>query len=349
MKALVYYGKEDLRLEERPIPSIGSNEVLLRVLRAGICGTDLRILHGAHRKYPPGVVRIPGHEVAGEIAAVGTNVEGWEVGQRVFVAPNMGCGRCRQCVSGNNNRCPEYGAFGITMDGAFAEYMRIPSAALQQGNLIPLSDAVDPAAAALIEPFACVLRGQDAVNVGAGDIVLIIGAGPIGILHTMLARTRGAARIIVSEMLEARLAAATAVGADRIVGADPEDLKRVVLEESKGEGADVVIVAAPSDAAQQKALELAAMGGRVNFFGGLPKDRSIVPLDANLIHYKELQVTGTTACSTHDCWRAAALVSSGRVDLSRLVSASYPLEGFAEAFAAAENRASLKIVFDPTQ
>ncbi|PWH17724.1 MAG: hypothetical protein DDG58_07605 [Ardenticatenia bacterium] len=349
MKALVYHGKEDLRLEKRPVPSLGPGEVLLRVLRAGICGTDLRILHGAHRHYPPGVVRVPGHEVVGELAALGEGVSGWQVGQRVFVAPNTGCGHCRQCVSGNNNRCPDYCALGITIDGAFAEYVRIPAAALQQGNLIPLDETVDPAAAALIEPFACVLRGQDAVAVRAGDVVLIMGAGPIGILHTMLARVRGAARIIVSEVWGARLALAAAVGADRTVDVTQEDLRQLVLAESHGAGADVVIVAAPAEAAQQNALELAALGGRVNFFGGLPKDRSVVPLDTNLIHYKELLVTGTTACSTYDCWRAAALVRAGRIDLTRLVSGTYPLEQFAEAFAAAQQRSALKIVFDPTQ
>ncbi|MGQ9501129.1 MAG: alcohol dehydrogenase catalytic domain-containing protein [Anaerolineae bacterium] len=349
MKAIVYYGKEDLRLEERPVPPIGPGEVLLRVLRAGICGTDLRILHGAHRHYPPGVVRIPGHEVVGEIAALGTDVSGWQVGQRVFVAPNMGCGHCRQCISGNNNRCPDYCALGITMDGAFAEYVRIPAAALQQGNLIPLDDSVDAAAAALIEPFACVLRGQDAVALGAGDVVLIMGAGPIGILHTMLARLHGAARIIVSEVQSDRLTLAAAVGADRTVDVNVEDLRQVVLAESDGAGADVVIVAAPAAAAQQSALEIAALGGRINFFGGLPRDHSVVPLDTNLIHYKELRVTGTTACSTYDCWRAAALLRRGRIDLGRLVSGIYPLERFAEAFTAAEQRSALKIVFDPTQ
>ncbi|MCS7260062.1 MAG: alcohol dehydrogenase catalytic domain-containing protein [Anaerolineae bacterium] len=349
MKALVYHGKEDLRLEERPIPSVGPGEVLLRVLRAGICGTDLRILHGAHRHYPSGVVRIPGHEVVGEIVTLGEGVSGWQVGQRVFVAPNTGCGHCRQCVSGNNNRCPDFCALGITIDGAFAEYVCIPAAALRQGNLIPLDKTVDPAAAVLIEPLACVLRGQDAVAVSAGDVVLIMGAGPIGILHTMLARVRGAARVIVSEVWGARLTLAAAVGADRTVDVNVEDLQQVVLSESDGAGADVVIVAAPVATAQQSALELAALGGRVNFFGGLPKDQSIVPIDTNLIHYKELLVTGTTACNTYDCWRAATLVRAGRIDLTCLVSGIYPLERFAEAFAAAQQRSALKIVFDPTQ
>lgn len=349
MKAVVYHGREDLRLEERPVPDVGPDEVLLKVLSAGICGTDLRIYHGAHRLYAPGVVRIPGHEVAGEIAAAGARVQGLEVGQRVFVAPNMGCGHCRQCVSGNNNRCAGYTAFGITMDGAFAEYMRVPAPTLRQGNMIPIGPDTDPAAAALIEPFACVLRGQDAVQLQAGDSVLVIGAGPIGIMHVMLARLRGASRVIVSEMLPARLAQATAAGADRVINAAMEDLPAGVLDETHGAGADVVIVAAPAHAAQQSALELAAIGGRINFFGGLSKDRPTIECDSNLIHYKELHVTGTTACSTHDCWRAAALVDTGRINLAHLVSGRFTLDDFSAAFTAAEDRASLKIVFQPFQ
>jgi L-iditol 2-dehydrogenase len=347
VKAVVYHGPQDLRLEERAVPDIGPDEVLLKVLGAGICGTDLRIYHGAHRMFSPGVVRIPGHEVAGEIAAVGTQVEQLQVGQRVFVAPNMGCGHCRQCISGNNNRCADYTAFGITMDGAFAEYMHIPATTLRQGNLIPISRSTDPAAAALIEPFACVLRGQDAVGLQTGDSVVVIGAGPIGIMHVLLARLRGASRVIVSEMLPSRLSQATAAGADLVIDPAQDDLETRVRDATRGAGADVIIVAAPAHAAQQSALRLAAIGGRINFFGGLPKDRPTIQCDSNLIHYKELHVTGTTACSTRDCWRAAELVDSGRINLAHLVSGRFPLEEFSAAFAAAEDRSSLKIVLQP--
>jgi L-iditol 2-dehydrogenase len=347
MLAAVYYGPEDLRLEERPRPSIGPDEALLKVVSAGICGTDLRILHGEHRKYPPGTVRVPGHEVVGDLAEAGANVVGLEVGQRVMVAPNFGCGHCRQCVSGNNNRCANYGAIGVTIDGAFAEYVRIPSAMILQGDLIPITRDTDPAAAALIEPFACVLRGQDALAIRPDDVVLIIGAGPIGNMHVMLARLKGAQRVIVSEILPDRLPHALEVGADRGVNSLQEDLAEIILAESGGRGADAIIVAAPAHRAQEDALKLAAIGGRINFFGGLPKDRPTVNFDSNLVHYKELTVTGTTACSTSDCWRAAELVNSGRVDLRKLISARYPLRAIADAFRQAEDRSALKIVVEP--
>jgi len=347
MLAAVFHGPDDLRLEEQSVPAIGPEEALVKVVSVGICGTDLRILHGEHRKFPPGTVRIPGHEVVGDLAEIGANVEGLTVGQRVMVAPNFGCGHCRQCVSGNNNRCANYGALGVTMDGAFAEYMRIPAPMIWQGDLIPIAPDTDPAGAALIEPLACVLRGQAPLAIGPDDVVLVIGAGPIGTMHVMLARLKGARRIIVSEMQPARLPQALASGADRAVNTLEEDLAAVVSEESQGEGADVIIVAAPAHKAQEEAPRLAAIGGRINFFGGLPKDRPTINFDSNLVHYKELLVTGTTACSTADCWRAARIVNSGRLDLTRLVSGHYPLKAIHDAFAQAEDRTSLKIVVEP--
>ena len=347
MWAAVYYGPEDLRLEERPLPAIGSDEVLLKVISTGICGTDLRILHGAHRKYPAGTVRIPGHEVVGEIADMGRDVVGHYVGQRVVIAPNYGCGHCRQCVAGHNNRCANYGAIGITLDGAFAEYVRIPGPMIAQGDLIPVDPSVDPAVAALVEPFACVVRGQDPLHIGPGDVVLVMGAGPIGTMHAMLARLKGARRVIVSDLISSRLEQVARLAADRTVNIAEEDLSAVVMEESNGEGADAIIVATAAHQAQEDALHLAAIGGRINYFGGLPKDRPTITFNSNVVHYKELVVTGTTACSTSDCWRAAAIVSSGRLELSELVSGRFALVQIREAFEAAESKNALKIVVQP--
>ncbi len=347
MRAIVYYGSQDLRLEQRPIPSIASDEALLRVGSSSICGTDLRIFHGAHRMYAPGAVRIPGHEVAGEIVAVGSEVKGVQPGQHVFIAPNMGCGNCPECISGRNNLCANYTAIGINLDGSFAEYMVIPAAAIRQGNLIPINPDLDPAIAALIEPFACVLRGQNAVDVRVGDNVLVIGAGPIGLMHVLLARLRGASKIILSELLSSRLTRAQQFKPDRIVNPAEENLAQVIAAETGGRGADVIIVAAPSHQAQEQALELAAIGGRINLFGGLPKDRPSITFNSNIVHYKELIVTGTTACSTHDCWQAAQIVLSGRVDLAPMISARFPLEAIEDAFSLAEDRGALKVVFDP--
>jgi L-iditol 2-dehydrogenase len=225
--------------------------------------------------------------------------------------------------------------------------MRIPAAAIQQGNIIPISENIDPAVAALIEPFACVLRGQDALHIKPGESVLVVGAGPIGVMHTMLARLRGAGRVIVSELILERAAQVKSFGADRVVNPVQDDLLAVVSAETDGEGIDVVIVAAPAPKAQELALEMAAIQGRINFFGGLSKDRPTINLNSNLVHYKELIVTGTSACSTDDCRRAAAIVNLGQIDLSRLVGARFPLAEALTALKTAEEGNSLKVVMEP--
>ncbi len=347
MLAAVYYGPQDLRVEQRPIPEIGPQEALLKMVSSGVCGTDLRIYHGAHRKYQPGTIRIPGHEVVGDITQIGAEVKGLQVGQRVFIAPNIGCGHCRQCVSGNNNLCSNYDAPGITFDGSFAEYMRIPSGAILQGNIIPIQEDVDPATAALIEPFACVLRGQDKLHIQPGETVLVVGAGPIGVMHVMLAKLRGAGRVLVSELIPERLEQARRLGADRVINPAKEDLPAIVAEETQDQGIDVAIVAAPAPQAQEIVLELAATNGRINYFGGLPKDRPIISINSNLIHYKELLLTGTTACSTDDCRRAASIIASGRIDLSSLVGARFPLKDTVQAILATEAGKSLKVIVEP--
>ncbi|HTP02950.1 MAG TPA: alcohol dehydrogenase catalytic domain-containing protein, partial [Anaerolineales bacterium] len=315
MLAAVYHGPNDLRVEDVPVPRIGEGELLVKVHSASICGTDLRILHGNHRMYPSGTVRIPGHEVVGSIAEAGADQKAHPAGQRVFCAPNTGCGHCLQCITGNNNLCANYDAIGVTSDGGFAEYVRIPAKSVQQGNIIPIGDAVDPAVAALTEPFACVVRGQNALRMQPGEVVLVIGAGPIGIMHAKLAKARGAGQVIVSEMIPDRADQARRLGIGRVVDPAAEDLKQVLWQESNSRGADIIIVAAPAHAAQESALELAAISGRINFFGGLPKDRPTVTIDSNLIHYKELVITATTACSTADCWQASQIIASGLVDL----------------------------------
>ncbi|NQS91645.1 MAG: alcohol dehydrogenase catalytic domain-containing protein [Chloroflexi bacterium] len=347
MQAAVYHGPDDIRVETVPYPELGTGDLIIKVLSANICGTDLRILHGGHRLYPEGTIRIPGHEVAGEIVGVGNDVKKYQVGDRVFVAPNMGDGDSRETISGNNNLDPNFRAIGINIDGAFAEYMRIPAEAVRQGNVMLIEDDQDPAVAALIEPLACVLRGQNAVNVKSGDVVVVMGAGPIGVLHMLLAKARGASRVLVSEPAENRRHQVEDLGADRVVDPLTEDLAAAVKDISGGRGADVVIVAAPSKPAQESALQIAAVGGRINLFGGLPKDDPTIKFDSNLVHYKELIVTGTTACSTNDCLQAADLVNAGVLELSPLITGRFPLNQAIEAFQAAGDGTNLRVSLVP--
>lgn len=347
MKAAVYYGPEDLRVEERSTPSAGEGEMVLRVDYASICATDLRILKGVHRKYGPGTVRVPGHEVVGTISEIGSGVgREYHVGQRAFVAPNVGCGHCRECERGENNLCAKYEAVGVTLDGGFAEFMLLPRAFVEQGNVMPFDDGLDGAAVALAEPFACVLHGQRALGIGSEDVVLIMGAGPIGVMHVIAARAAGAKKILVSEQSRERLRKAVEAGADRGVNFREKSLAEVVVEETNGRGADAIVVAAGVHQAMEDAPKLAAIGGRINLFAGLPTGNTAITLDSNLIHYKELIVTGTTACSTDDCRRSLQLITSGKVDLSPLISGRYGLDRTMDAFAAVGEGNVLKVVLE---
>jgi L-iditol 2-dehydrogenase len=344
VRALVYHGPGDLRVEDRAEREPGRGQALLRVEACGICGTDLRIAAGAHRAYPEGTVRVPGHEIAGTVVAVGEGA-GLDVGARAFVAPNIGCGRCPACQIGRVNLCRTPRALGITEDGGFAELLMLDVELVSQGNVLTVDDGVDMGALALVEPLACALRGSNACSIAEGDLVVIVGAGPVGLMHLQLARLRRPAAVVVSEPSAARRAEAERFGAD--VAVEPGALAATVAERSEDRGADVIVTAAPAPAAQRQALELAAPAARINFFGGLPRDGSLVELDTNLIHYKELVVTGTTANTTEDCREALELVVSGRVDTAALVGARRPLDAAAEAFEAARSGDVLKVVIEP--
>lgn len=339
MKALVYHGPEDLRVEERPDREPGTGEALLRVDACGICGTDLRIASGSHRAYPEGTVRVPGHEIAGRLEAVGEGVD-LPVGSAAFIAPNVGCGHCPECRAGRINLCRTPRALGITDDGGFAEFVLLDEQLIAQGNVLVVDAGPDMAALALVEPLACALRGSKACRIAEGDVVVIVGAGPVGLMHLQLAKLHDPATVIVSEPSATRRTEAQRFGADITV--EPADLADAV-----GDGANVVITAAPAPAAQAQALELAAPGARINFFGGLPRDRSRVELDTNLIHYRELLVTGTTANTTADCREALELVVSGRVDTAGLIGNREPLDAAEDAFAVARSGERLKVVIEP--
>jgi L-iditol 2-dehydrogenase len=290
---------------------------------------------------------VPGHEVVGTIAELGSGVFGYRVGQRVFVAPNVGCGCCKQCLRGQNNLCANYNALGITLDGAFAEFMRVPPAFLDQGNMIPFNETLDGAVVALAEPFACVLHGQQALEIDSEDVVLILGAGPIGVMHVLAAKAAGAKRILVSAGSAERRRMASEAGADRVVNFREDSLSEMVAEETAGRGADAIVVAAGARDAVEGAGALAAIGGRINLFAGLPSDDAQISLDANLIHYKELIVTGTTGCSTADCARAMDLITSGKIDLHPLISYRYGLDRALEAFSRVRGGNVLKVVLSP--
>jgi L-iditol 2-dehydrogenase len=346
MHALAYRGPGKLVLEQRATPMPGAGEAVVHVDACSICGTDLRIAAGSHRAYPEANGRVPGHELAGTVVAAGSGVSLHE-GDHVFVAPNYGCGRCRACSRGQINLCEAPRALGITDDGAFADYTLLPCELVEQGNVMPFRDDRDAGSIALVEPLACVLRGSHACRITRGDVVLVFGAGPIGLLHVAAARIAGAAAVVVSEPNRARHSRALEWGAASVHGTEADEIRAGLVDAGAPHGADAVIVAAPSADAQRAALGLAASGGRVNYFAGLPRGGSLVELDTNLVHYGELLVTGTTANTNDDCRAALDLVLNGRIDTASLIDARFALGSALEAFELAGSGQALKVVIEP--
>ena len=346
MLAARMYGVNDIRIEEVPTPVIGDNEVLLKVKAAAVCGTDVRMLsfgaNGIDEDHP----LILGHEFAGEIAELGKNVAGYALGQRVAVAPNMGCSHCDMCVSGNSHLCGDYKALGVNLDGGFAQYVLIPEAAVRGGNITPLADTVSFEDGALNEPFSCVLNGSERCRIEPGDTVLIVGAGVIGLMHAKLAKLQGAGKVVISDLSGERLAQCNEIDSDLVtVGALDADLVKSL---TNGRGFDVIITACPSPAAQQLSFEQAAVNGRICFFGGLPKDRENISLNSNAIHYKQLIVTGTTRSSLEQYRKTLRFIETGIADVSGLVTKWAPLEKLPELIELAKAAKGLKnlVLFD---
>lgn len=344
MKAAYYYGIGDLRLEEVPVPKITDNDLLIKVRATAVCGTDLRIYKSGHFKIPEGSKRVLGHEIAGEIVEAGKNVSGYKVGDRIATPPNIGCGHCPWCLKGLNQLCPDYEAFGISIDGGFQEYMLVPGHAIDRGNAIKLPDSLSYIEGALTEPLSCTYNAYESLRTAPGDNVLIVGAGPIGACHVMISRIAGAGKIIVADISDARLAEIKKFGADVVVNSATADLKQAVLDLTDGIGADVIITACSVPEIQALALELAARCGRINFFGGMPKGKEIVPLNTNLIHYKELQVVATTGSSILDFYQAMRIASSGKISLADLATGVFSLDQIQQAFDYAASGQGMKAV-----
>lgn len=347
MLAAILYDQEDLRLEEISKPKISNDELLLRCRAVSICGTDMRIYHYGHSKLLSGTKRVLGHELAGEVVEVGKNVKGIKPGTRVAVAPNFGCGMCRMCQRGWFHLCADYGAIGLTVDGGMAEYVRVPKIALQQGCLLKMSDKLSFEQAALNEPFACVYNGFERCPMRIGDVVLIVGSGPIGAMHVLLSRLAGASKIIVADIVNSRLDMVAELGADLTINTSEQDLKDKVMEYTDGQGADFIITACPSPQVQEDVMQVAADHSRINFFGGLPKGKEHIKFNSNLVHYKELTVTGSHGCCTYHCQKALELQNSGAIDLSQLVSNVFNLSEIDKAFNSAINGKGFKTVVKP--
>lgn len=347
MKAAVLEGLERLTVKEVPTPEVDSGSVLVRVAACAVCGSDIRMFHhGSPRLLPPAIM---GHEAAGEVVAVGANVAKFQVGDRVAMGGDVPCGECEFCNAGIGNNCQINYALGYQFPGSFAEYVLLNPMVVNHGPVTKIPDHMNFEEAALAEPVACCLNGLELCNVKLGDTLVVIGAGPLGCMLIELGRRMGATKTILVNRSRPRLefAREQGVGADVYVCSAQEDMVARVKEETRGLGADVILTACPSPEAQADALRMAKNRARINYFGGLPKDRCIVPIDTNLLHYREIFLFGSHGAMPRHHQQAVGLIADGAIDVKRYISHRFSLDEAPEAFAAAENRMGMRVIVAP--
>jgi L-iditol 2-dehydrogenase len=320
MTAAVLYGKEDVQIETVDVPTIGRGDVLVRVRAALTCGTDVKVFRrGYHARMivPPALF---GHELGGDIVAMGKDVRGFKMGQRVVAANSAPCGECFYCRHNQENLCEDL----LFNNGAYAEYIRIPERIVRK-NMYEVPDHVSYEDAALVEPLACVLRGLEESNVRPGDTVAVIGLGPIGMMFVRLAKVVCDARVIAVGRRPQQLQRASRMGADEtVLNCDGADVVGPVHAMTNGRGADVVIEAVGLPEVWQLAIKLLRRGGVVNFFGGCP-DGTLLSLDTNLLHYSELTCKASFHHTPALIRKALELVSRGYVGAKDFVNHSEPL------------------------
>jgi L-iditol 2-dehydrogenase len=346
MRVARFHAPGDLRLEEAPKPEPGPGELLLRVHACGTCGTDAKIFGFGHpRLVPP---RVIGHEVAGAVEELGAGTEGFAPGDRVQLIAAIPCGECFECTHRSMAICANQESIGYDYDGGFAEWLVVPAKVMKVSGLNRIPPPLSFEEAAVTEPLACVLNGQELARVSAGDVVVVIGAGPIGCFHVRLARARGASQVVLVDVNGERLEmSASRVEPDLAVDASKENAIEAVLKLTDGRGADVVITAAASGQAQEEALQMAARGGRISLFGGLPKDDPFIRLDSNLVHYRELTIVGANGSSPAHNAEALRLIATGAVPVADLITDTLPLEEVHRAIEAVRSGKSIKVVITP--
>ncbi|MCX8187987.1 MAG: zinc-binding dehydrogenase [Nitrososphaeria archaeon] len=343
MLALRLFGKEDLKLEKVGEPTLEEPGAILRVRATSICATDIKAYTtGARTKIPITL----GHEFSGEIVDASREYADY-IGKRVVVNPNIFCGKCEYCLSGEHVLCPNRYAIGIDVDGSFAEYLKIPEQAFRVGGVQEIPGNLSYEEASLAEPLSACYRGQRKLGIGLGDTVAIIGAGPIGIMHLKLAKAAGASKVIISEVDERRARVAEELGVDHVVNPMKEDLEKRVMELTGGRGVDAVIVAVGVAQAQKDALRIVAKGGGINFFAGLPAGKEEVPINTNLIHYKQITVLGTSMQTPFEFKRTLEILAQGVVDLKPLITHRYALTDGITAFQTSMKAEGLKVVINP--
>ena len=340
MRVAMYYSNRDVRLEEMPVPKIGTGEVLMRVEASGICGTDLLEWYRLHK-----APLVLGHEVAGVITAVGKGVKPHKVGDRICAAHHVPCNTCHYCLTGHHTVCDTLRRTNFD-PGGFAEYVRLPRINVEQG-IFPLPDEVSFEEATFVEPLACVLRGQRLARLQPGQSVLVIGCGVAGLFHIQLARASGAGHIVATDIVDYRLEAARTFGADTAIHArdyTPTSLRQA----ADGRLADLVVICSGATSAINQALESVERGGTVLFFA--PTEPGVsVPISINDLFWRnEITLTSSYGGSPADYAAALELIRAGKIRVKEMITHRLGLAetglGF-ELVARAQD--SLKVIIEP--
>jgi len=345
MRAVQFYEPGVLRLDHVDLPEVGPEEILIKNAVILTCGTDLKMYKRGHSFAKPPL--IIGHEFAGVVTRVGDNVQKFREGMRVVAANSAPCNACFFCRRGKQNLCEhlDENVIGFSWPGAYAEYVRVPGHIVKQ-NTLEIPNHVPFKQAAMVEPLACVVHGIELAEIDIADTVVIIGAGPIGLLHLQLAKRNGAGSAIVTDLSRQRLDAARELGADRVVEAVQEDQVKKVRELTSGKGADVVIEAAGLPETWEKAIAMTRPGGVTLLFGGCRSGTS-VQIDTGALHYGELTVKGAFHHTPSCVEKALNLISSGAVKTERLISREMPLEEVSRALDLMATGQALKVAIRP--
>jgi len=350
MRAAVYRGVNDMRVETVPVPKIGPGELLVKVATCGVCGTDLKKIHTGSHSAP----RIFGHEMSGTIVGTGAGVTRYEVGERVVVHHHVPCGECYYCRKQTPTQCPLYKKVGVTAGfepsgGGFAEYIRVMSWIVEGRGVVRIPDGVPFEQAAFVEPLNTVLKGVKLLNLAADDTVLVIGQGPIGLMHAALARRTGA-RVLTSDLYPERHRIAAKFGLTNPIDAGKENVAARVVEETDGRGADAVVLAVGGNALIKTAMDAVRPGGRVMLFAQTQHGETVI--DPGAVCMDEKTLMGSYSSSFEILDEVTDLAFGGYrngFDLTQLISHRFPLEQAVEAIEVASHPKadSMKIMIEP--
>ena len=347
MKAVVYYAPGDVRVEQIPACVCGAEEVLVKIEACAVCGSDLKTSKVGNPRMKEATVL--GHEFCAVVAEIGPDAQagGLKVGDRIVMATSVGCGECMYCRRGWRNLCQNTKPMGFVYNGGMAEYTIIPAAALVGGHVVKVPDGIAPEHAALAEPISCAVNSLEQCNIQEGDTVLVIGAGPMGLLNVLVAKARGAAKIILSEPNAARLEQGRSF-CDVAVNPAEQDLAEIVKAETQDSlGVDICIVAAPAAPPQEQAVHLVRKRGTVCLFASLPVGRNMLNIDSRAIHYNELRVVGTSDSTAAHVSEGVKMLADGRVDGSKIATHILTLDDIQQAFELMVSGESLRVVLKP--